>query len=80
MSFNCPVVCSNVSSIPEVVGNAGLMFDTKDTQSIKLTIEQVVGDTALREVLVDRGQARIKQFSWKRCAQETLDVYRKVLV
>ena len=79
MSFNCPVVCSNVSSIPEVVGNAGLMFDPNDTQSIKLAIEQVVGDSALREVLIARGQERIKQFSWERCAQETLDVYRKVL-
>jgi glycosyltransferase involved in cell wall biosynthesis len=79
MSFNCPVVCSNVSSIPEVVGNAGLMFDPNDTQSIGLAIEQVVGNSALRKVLIARGQERIKQFSWERCAQETLDVYRKVL-
>ena len=79
MSFNCPVACSNVSSIPEVVGNAGLMFNPNDTQSIKLAIEQVVGDSVLREVLVARGQERIKQFSWERCAQETLDVYRKTL-
>jgi glycosyltransferase involved in cell wall biosynthesis len=79
MSFNCPVVCSNVSSIPEVVGNAGLMFNPNDTQSIRLAIEQVVGDSALRESLIARGQERLKQFSWERCAQETLDVYRKVL-
>ncbi len=79
MSFNCPVVSSNVSSIPEVVGNAALMFNPNETQSIKLAIEQVVGDSALREVLIARGQERIKQFSWERCAQETLDVYRKVL-
>ena len=79
MSFNCPVVCSNVSSIPEVVGNAGLMFDPNDTQSIILAIEQVVCDSALRESLIARGQERIKQFSWERCAKETLDVYRKVL-
>jgi len=79
MSFNCPVVCSGVSSIPEVVGNAGLIFDPNDTQSIKLAIEQVVSDSALREVLVARGQERIKEFSWERCAQETLDVYRKIL-
>ena len=79
MSFNCPVVCSNVSSIPEVVGNAGIMFDPDDTQSIKLAIEQVVGDSVLRKVLIGHGQERIKQFSWEKCAQETVDVYRKVL-
>jgi glycosyltransferase involved in cell wall biosynthesis len=79
MSFNCPVVCSNVSSIPEVVGNAGLMFNPNDTQSIKLAIEQVVSDREVREILVARGQERIKQFSWEKCAQETVNVYRKVL-
>jgi len=79
MSFDCPVVCSNVSSIPEVVGNAGEMFDPYNPDSIRGAIERVIGDTKLREVLIRRGQERIKLFSWERCAQETLDVYRKVL-
>lgn len=79
MSFDCPVVCSNVSSIPEVVGNAGEMFDPCDIDSIRAAIERVVSDSQLREVLVTRGRERIKLFSWERCAQETLDVYRKVL-
>jgi len=73
------VVCSNVSSIPEVVGNAGEMFDPYNPDSIRGAIERVIGDTQLREVLIRRGQERIKLFSWERCAQETLDVYRKVL-
>jgi glycosyltransferase involved in cell wall biosynthesis len=78
MSFDCPVVCSDVSSIPEVVGDAGLMFDPYDIQSIKLALERVVSDEVLRNDLMIRGRARIKQFSWERCAQETLQVYKKV--
>jgi len=80
MSFNCPVVCSNVSSIPEVVGNAGLMFDPSDIESIRLTIEKVIGDIELQESLIARGQERLKMFSWEQCAKETLAVYHKVLV
>ena len=79
MSFNCPVICSNVSSIPEIVGNAGFMFDPSSTQSIQFAIEKVLGDSALRASLVAYGQERLKVFGWERCAQETLDVYRKVL-
>ena len=79
MSSDCPVVCSGVSSIPEVVGNAAEIFDPHDPNSIRLAIERVINDDRLREVLIARGKERIKLFSWKRCAQETLDVYRRVL-
>ena len=79
MSFNCPVICSNISSIPEVVGNAGLMFNPSNVESIKLAIEKVVSDSALQGSLIARGQERLKMFSWQQCAQETLAVYRKVL-
>jgi glycosyltransferase involved in cell wall biosynthesis len=79
MSFDCPVVCSGVSSIPEVVGNAGEMFDPYDPDSIRTAIERVVGDDAVRQILINRGKERLKLFSWKRCAQETLGIYRRVL-
>ncbi len=79
MSFECPVVCSNVSSIPEVVGDAGLMFDPYDSNAIRLAIEQIVDDCTFRDILISRGKERIKHFSWERCSQETLKVYKKVL-
>ena len=78
MSFDCPVVCSNVSSIPEVVGNAAEMFNPYEVDAIRLAIERVVTDDRLRQTLIERGRERIKVFSWERCARETLDVYRKV--
>ena len=79
MSFDCPVVCSGVSSIPEVVGDAGAYFDPTSVNDMRYTIERLVTDKSLREHLIIAGRDRIKAFSWERCALETLDVYRKVV-
>lgn len=75
MSFDCPVVCSSVSSIPEVVGDAAEMCNPYEPDMIRMAIERVVCDDALRESLIFRGRERIKLFSWERCARETLDAY-----
>ena len=79
MSFDCPVACSNTSSIPEVVGDAAEMFDPDSIESIGQAIERVLSDMSLRQALVVRGRERIKLFSWQRCAEQTLDVYRSLL-
>jgi len=79
MSFDCPVICSGVSSIPEVVGDAAEMFDPHDLDAMRETIERVVGDDSLRQSLIARGRKRIEAFSWQRCARETLNVYNHVL-
>lgn len=79
MSFNCPVACSNTSSIPEVVGNAAVQFDPVDTDSIANALIRVTSDSALRAKLVDFGKTRLLQFSWEKCAKQTLDVYRTMV-
>lgn len=78
MSFGCPVVCSNTSSIPEVVGGAAVQFDPESYDSIRKAIEEVVGSEELRAELIEKGNQRVLCFSWERCARETLDVYRRV--
>ena len=78
MSYDCPVVCSNTSSIPEVVGEAGEYFDPADTESMCAAIERVVMSESHRQSLIAKGRARLKCFSWDRCAAETLDIYRKL--
>jgi glycosyltransferase involved in cell wall biosynthesis len=78
MSFGCPVVCSNNSSIPEVVGDAAEKFNPNDYESIRVAIEKVVGNDDLRARLIERGNVRATSFSWERCAQETLAVYQRV--
>jgi glycosyltransferase involved in cell wall biosynthesis len=79
MNFECPVVCSNTSSIPEVVGDAAFLFDPHDAISIANAIETVAGDPSLQADLKRRGKDRLNSFSWRRCAAETLAVYSKVL-
>jgi len=78
MSHDCPVVCSNTSSIPEVVGDAGEYFDPANTESIRVAIERVVTSDCNRQLLISKGRERLKKFSWDRCAIETLDIYRKL--
>jgi glycosyltransferase involved in cell wall biosynthesis len=79
MSYDCPVVCSKTSSIPEVVGDAGEYFEPRDIESMRLAIERIVESSDHRELLVAKGRERLKCFSWDRCAAETLDIYRKLI-
>lgn len=79
MSYDCPVVCSKTSSIPEVVGDAGAYFDPRDIESMRLAIERVVESDGNRELFIARGHERLKCFSWDRCAAETLDIYTKLI-
>lgn len=78
MAQGCPVVCSNTSSIPEVVGNAGEFFLPSDVESMRIAIERVVFEESRRSELKALGYARIKEFSWERCAEQTLQVYERV--
>jgi glycosyltransferase involved in cell wall biosynthesis len=77
MSLDCPVVCSNTTSIPEVVGDAAVTFDPLDEMAIRTALESVLGSESLRTRLIERGRRRKQLFSWARCARETLEIYRK---
>jgi len=79
MSLGCPVVCSNNSSIPEVVGEAGEYFDPNDIDSMRTAMERVLNSLARRAELIDFGVTRRAQFSWQRCAKETLAIYRNLI-
>jgi len=79
MSFNCPVACTNTSSLPEVVANAAIQFDPLDTDSIAKAMLRLSADSALRSSLIELGRARVVNFSWEQCAKKTLDVYEALL-
>lgn len=79
MSCGCPVVCSNSSSIPEVVGAAGRYFNPMDVQSIRQALEDVAFDNEVLNVMRSEGRLQSAKFSWSRCTEQTLAVYRKVL-
>jgi len=77
MAAGTPVVCSNASALPEVAGDAALLFDPHDVEAMGETTRRVLEDEALRAELVERGLERAKIFSWERCARETLRVLEK---
>lgn len=79
MACGCPVITSNTSSLPEVVGNAGIMVDPKDIEGFAEAIYNVLTDDSLKKELSKRGLKRAKKFTWERCAKETLKVYKEVL-
>jgi glycosyltransferase involved in cell wall biosynthesis len=80
MAQDCPVITSNSSSLPEVVGDAGFYFDPLDIEAQAQAIERVVFDDQMRSQLIEAGRQRLDLFSWDRCARETQAVYQKVLV
>ena len=79
MASGTPVITSNVSSLPEVVGDAGIQVDPHDVDALRDAIRLLSEDDERWEALRSAGLARAAQFSWERCARETLAVYQKVL-
>jgi len=79
MSMDCPVACSNTSSIPEVVGDAAAFFDPSSVDSMRFTLETVLNSSAVSADLVHRGKVRRMQYSWRQCAEQTVDIYRATL-
>ena len=79
MSYGCPVVCSNASSIPEIAGQAAEYCDPEDTDSIQHAMEKVVFNTERSQQLIQLGYAQARKFSWDRCARETLQAYKQAL-
>lgn len=78
MGCGTPTVCANVTALPEIAGDAAVLVDPLDEESIYYGLRRVVTDAALRESLRERGLHRAAQFSWERTARETVAVYRKV--
>lgn len=73
-----PVVVSNISSLPEIVGETGVLVDPESVDSIASGIKKVLTDDKTRLDLVKKGFANIRRFSWQKCVQETLTVLAKV--
>ena len=74
MACGTPVVCSNVSSLPEVAGDAAMLIDPLDVDALAVAMYQVITDGALRDKLVEQGMEQIRRFSWRQCASQVLEV------
>ena len=78
MSLSCPVVSSNHEAILEAVGDAAKIFNPNNFEEIKNCIEEVVYSNEQTEILRKKGLERIKNFSWEKCAEETLKTYDRI--
>jgi glycosyltransferase involved in cell wall biosynthesis len=79
MSCGTPVVVSDRASLPEVVGEAGLLVDPDEPEDIAGALRRVLMNQSLRARMTQMGLAQAARFSWKRVAQQTLGVYRQLL-
>lgn len=79
-AMNCgtPVITSNLTSIPEVVGDAGMLINPYNETELQDAIVKMLGDENLRNEFIRKGLIRAKEFSWKATAEKTLEVYKKV--
>jgi glycosyltransferase involved in cell wall biosynthesis len=78
MQYNCPVITSNVSSLPEAGGDAALYVDPTNVSDIADKMSSLLTNDELRKELIAKGQKQIKKFSWEKTAKETLEVLTKI--
>ena len=80
MASGIPVVAINATTTPEIVGKAALLVEPDNTEELAEAIFKILNDLNLRNSLISKGLERVKQFSWKRTAKETLKVFEEVYV
>lgn len=79
MACSVPIASSNAGSLPEIGGDASIYFDPKNVEDMAEKIGEVLNNQKLRRELIDKGEKRFKEFSWKELAEETFDTYRSVI-
>jgi len=78
MQCGTPVIAGNKTSIPEVVGDAGLLVDPYDIDALADAMQKLLSDDSLRNALKQKGSERVKAFSWSRTARQTLDIFERI--
>ncbi|MEM7716781.1 MAG: glycosyltransferase family 1 protein, partial [Cyanobacteria bacterium P01_A01_bin.68] len=78
MTLGAPVVTSNTSSLPEVVGDAALLINPDEPMQLAEAILKLISDSQLRQELIEKGKEKAKLFSWEKTAKETLKAYRNI--
>lgn len=80
MASGCPVIAANTSSLPELTADAAILVDPNDEKAITKSIETLLADRIKRQVIIDAGLTKVKEFSWEKCAKQTLEVYKSVIL
>ncbi len=78
MACGVPVITSNTTSIPEIVGDAAYLMDPLNDKELKEALLRLLSDENLRNDLIEKGFKRVKEFSWQKMAKETLQIYESL--
>jgi glycosyltransferase involved in cell wall biosynthesis len=78
MAYGTPVIATDTSSIREGVGDAAMLVEVNDVPGLATAMSTALTDGTLRRTLVERGRERARMFTWERCAQQTLELYREL--
>jgi glycosyltransferase involved in cell wall biosynthesis len=78
MQCGTPVITSNTSSLPEIIGDSGIMVDPLDIADLAEKMTQLISDDHLREENIRYNRSRCQHFSWEKCAQKTVEIYEEV--
>ena len=79
MQCGLATVTSNTSSLPEVVGDAGIMLDPTDETALIQTMKELYYDEELRKSYANKGLERSKNFSWEKCVKEHIEIYKRIV-
>jgi glycosyltransferase involved in cell wall biosynthesis len=77
MSCGCPVISSDQTACPEIVGDAGLLVDPRSVAQIRKAMQTIIEDVELRRELADRGLRRANSFTWRESARQHIDVFSR---
>lgn len=80
MKRGVPVVCSNVASLPEVLGEAAIYFNPLDIDDIAEKIKKTLLNDRVKKNLIEKGLEQVKKYNWDKMARETLEVYQDILI
>ena len=78
LACGAPVISSDISSIPEVIGEAGILIDPRKNEEISAAIGKLLDDTSLQDTLKKKALLQAKKFSWEKCATQTLEIYESL--
>ena len=79
MANGLPVVASNVASIPEVVGDAGLLYDPNDVEGMIRGINLIMNDNNIKTEMIKKGIEQSSNFTWEKSVEKLVNVYRSVI-
>jgi len=78
MASGTPAIGARAGSIPEVMGDGGILFDPNSVEDLTSAMEKVLNDTSLQNRLVHQGLKNVERFSWNKCAEQTFQIYKEV--